>query len=209
MTVSARYCLLFAQVDSLDGFVSALRNRKGSAPSGDMLNVLLWLAAVLVAVWVLARLAGRFSRRRGYVNSGRLLLSLCRAHKLRWSQWWLLRQVARAHKLEDPARLFLEPEWLDPSRLPPGMEARRSEILVLRARLFADLPEINKPPPAQVADVAQNGPATDKMPKRSSPVLLGGSGLADNPDPWPASSASTEGLGPSAVRAPGPPLSHQ
>ena len=157
MAVAALWFNLLAQVPNLDRFVSALRNRKGRTDSGEWIAGLLMWVAALVAVWVIARILERRSRRRSYSSPGRLLFSLCRAHGLRWSQWWLLRQIARQEKLEDPARLFLEPGLLDPARLGPPLAARRREILVLRARLFADLSEFGGLPemaPAKGPNVA-------------------------------------------------------
>lgn len=133
---------LWAQIDSLDKFVEALRDRRGRGDSTEILGALLALAAVSVAVWALARLVERFCRKRLRPSPYRLLWSLSRAHRLRWSQWWLLRRIARQLNLEDPARLFLEPEWLDANKLGAEFAPRSREIQVLRARLFGDLAEM-------------------------------------------------------------------
>jgi hypothetical protein len=78
-------------------------------------------------------------RRRSFDRPGRLLFSMCRAHRLPWSQWWLLRRIARIQGLQDPVRLFVEPERLDPARLGPQFYSRQAQILAMRLRLFGEL----------------------------------------------------------------------
>ena len=153
-------CGLMAQVNNLDGFVSALRDKKGRMESGEMLAGMLILVAILAAVWVLARILDLNHRKRSYVSPRGLLWSLSRAHRLRWSQWWLLSQIARHQGLSDPARLFLEPERLDPANLGPQFEPRRLQIQVLRARLFADLAEMS----------GQHGPAAASQAPVAAPA---------------------------------------
>jgi hypothetical protein len=79
-----------------------------------------------------------------------LFLSLCRAHRLRWAEWWLLWRVARDQKVKDPARLFLEPRWLDSARLRPVLRLRAARLESIRRRLFGRL---------LGGDVSQPGPA--------------------------------------------------
>lgn len=142
---SALFYRLFAQLDSLEGFVNALRDRRGRGDYGEILSSLMVLTIISVAVWLLARGFDRLCRRRSYSAPYRLLWSLSRAHRLRWSQWWLLRRIARQENMDDPARLFLEPEWLDPARLGPEFANQGPQILVLRARLFVDLADMGSP----------------------------------------------------------------
>jgi len=139
---SSPFCRLFAQLDSLEGFVNALRDRRGRGDYSEILSSLLILAIISVFVWLLARVFDRFCQRRSYSAPYRLLWSLSRVHRLRWSQWWLLRRIAKQQNLDDPARLFLEPEWLDPARLGPEFAQQSAQVLVLRARLFVDLAEM-------------------------------------------------------------------
>lgn len=149
---------LLAQIDSLDGFVDALRVRRGRGDSVEIIATLLVLAAISMTVWLLARLVDRFCRKRLRPSPSRLLWSLSRAHHLRWSQWWLLRRIARQQKLEDPARLFLEPEWLDANRLGAEFTPQKMQIQVLRARLFSDLAEMGGPPQPALPEELWNAP---------------------------------------------------
>ncbi len=145
MSIASFSCLL-AQLDGLDSFVSALRDKKGRGDSSDIFTGLLILVVISVLVWLAARAFDWILRKRRHPSPRRLLWSLSRAHRLRWSQWWLLRQIAKQQKLEDPARLFLEPEWLDPATLGLEFATQRMQIQVLRARLFSDLAEMGGKP---------------------------------------------------------------
>lgn len=109
---------------------------------------LLWLLGVLLTagfmLWlVLKWLSGRDKER---INSPfRLFVELCRGHKLTWREGWLLWQVAAAHRLPQPARLFLEPAWLDADTLPVKLQSKAALLNVLRDRLFAaDEPEADQ-----------------------------------------------------------------
>ena len=59
-------------------------------------------------------------------SPNRLFLSLCRAHRIAWSDRWLLWRLAASQRLEDPVRVFLEPERLDPDAAGPFSAAGRT-----------------------------------------------------------------------------------
>jgi hypothetical protein len=164
MSTSSLFGSLLAQVESLDQFVSALRDRKGRIDSGELFAGLVILAGVLAGIVILARIFDPHRRKQPYTSPGRLLFSLCKAHGLRWSQWWLLRQIARHQAMEDPARLFVEPERLDPANAGPLGAAKRDQIQALRARLFSDLAEITRAPGGNMPAPEKGGPGGAAMP---------------------------------------------
>lgn len=106
--------------------------------TADGQTVLLWLtaaAAVITAVSLLCWFANRtVQRRRRYSHAG-LFGQLCRLHNLDRSSRRLLRRLAGRHKLSQPARLLVDPRWLD-SAAAPALPARRAELTALRQRLF-------------------------------------------------------------------------
>lgn len=65
-----------------------------------------------------------------------LFCSLCRLHRLDRNSRRLLKQVVQYHRMSQPARVFIDPNWLDPARLGAAWRARSPEIAALRSRLF-------------------------------------------------------------------------
>ncbi|MFV2066825.1 MAG: hypothetical protein ACC645_07560 [Pirellulales bacterium] len=97
------------------------------------------LACVVAGAILLTRMLTREERLRRTNNPWALFRSLCRAHQLQRPEVRLLRRVARAQQLDQPARLFLEPEWI---RIPRDNPRFRHDITMLEQlgqQLFADL----------------------------------------------------------------------
>jgi hypothetical protein len=103
-----------------------------------MSHVVIWFGGAIgavVLVFGLLHLVNRMTHRWHNSHPG-LFSSLCRLHQLDRNARRLLRQVAQHHRLAQPGRLFIEPQWLDPLRLGPSLRARSPEIIALRGRLF-------------------------------------------------------------------------
>lgn len=171
------YGILLAQRSRFDSLSSGFQGRRARIETEDIVAGLLVLGGLIV-VCLLMSLVVRLRERRVYTSRTALFLSLCRAHRLPWRQWWLLWRVARRRRLRDPACLFLEPEHLEPGRLPAAFQARGEELDQLRERLFAE-PEEEPPPRAgrEAGDSHHTRPATAPPPQDRSPAL-------DIP-PWP------------------------
>lgn len=174
------YCLLnhgilLAQGGRLDGLRKGFEGRRFDF--GDVLTAVLILGGIGLAVWVLSYLLSLRERRRGYSSPLGLFLSLCKAHRLRWSQRWLLWRLARSQRLRDPALLFVEPERFQPASLGPTLRSRSDELAQLRGRLFAE-PKQQSPRRPPAADSSLAG--TPLPPVPSPPAL--------DVSPWPPSS---------------------
>ncbi len=143
-------CILIAQRSPLDSLVREFQQRHSRWESGYVTTGLLVLLGVLLTLWLVSSIWERFDGRHPIDSSRMLLLSLCKAHGLCWSDRWLLWRVARAWRLKEPAQLFLEPERLDPEQLPPALRPRKERLELLRERLFAGLggDEMRSPEPA-------------------------------------------------------------
>lgn len=128
--------VLLAQDGRLDELARGVQRHRGRYDGGDAIVFLLIAAALIAAIGLLSY-AMRLMQRHGYVSPLRLFFGLCRAHRLQWSQAWLLWRVARLHRLRDPARLFLEPERLDATAL-GRLRTRRTDLRALRDRLFGE-----------------------------------------------------------------------
>ncbi len=116
--------------------------QQGLSPEGckQLILFLTVLAAASLLFWGLAR----WMERRHGLGANRplgLFLSLSKAHRLGWSDRWLLWRLARSHRLRAPARLFLEPERFEASRLPLAMRRHAARLEALQERLFAGLAE--------------------------------------------------------------------
>jgi hypothetical protein len=106
----------------------------------DTTEALVWLGVaggMIALVCLVICLGSRLHRRRRYHSHGLLFRALCRIHGLDHRARRLLKQVARHHKLAQPARLFTEPKWLNPAGLRGALRRRATEVAILRNRLFA------------------------------------------------------------------------
>ena len=95
--------------------------------------------AVMVAFVIAAMIASRISTirsRPGYASPNRLFRQLCKAHKLRLKQQWLLWRLARWQRLQHPACLFLEPARFAPANLGPSLIAHKDRFQEIRNHLM-------------------------------------------------------------------------
>ena len=81
------HAALLAQRSRLEYLQDRFEGRRIDA--GDVVTGLLILVGLVVAAWLLSVLLNLQERRKGRNSSFRLFISLCKAHRLRWSQWWL------------------------------------------------------------------------------------------------------------------------
>jgi len=102
----------------------------------SMSTVWILAAAGIVPVGVLLYLLNRLVHRWRHNSHPALFSGLCRLHGLDLGARQLLKQVVQYHRLAQPARLFTEPQWLDPARLRGPLQARAAELTALRERLF-------------------------------------------------------------------------
>jgi hypothetical protein len=132
-----QHCLLLAERSRLDNLSDNFKGRTGAVDKADIAAGLLILAGIAALVWLLSRFLGAPDRRKPYNGPVRLFFSLCKAQELRWSDRWLLWRLARARRLKDPARLFLEPQWFDAAGLRGSLRLRSGRLRQLRDGLFA------------------------------------------------------------------------
>jgi len=171
----------------LDNFAREFQGRQTRVNSGYLTTGLVILVGMVLAVWLLSLVLDRYGGRRPVDNSLALFLALCRAHRLRWSESWLLWRVARDQALSEPARLFLEPERFDAANLGPIVRLRSDELEAIRERLFAGATADGPPsaPPAEGhAERASSPPRTQD---RSWSPLPGVPRAASKGSAWPPS----------------------
>jgi len=175
------YAVLLAQRGRIDSLSRGFRKPPMRLDPGNVAVGLLLLAGAILAIWLLVHLLKIQERRGGYISAATLFLSLCRAHRVGWSQRWLLWRVARAQQLREPARLFLEPERLDAARLGPALQTYAAALDGLRQRFFAEMERKQDDQDSEPPKPNHDQPAaTPLMPSTAGPAL-------DLP-PWTATS---------------------
>ena len=178
MSPAGAVSVLVAEANPFKGLSGGFRPETNQQSGASVLVVLVVLVALIAALWIASRLADR-RRQQGPTHSPLLLwLALCRAHRLRWSERLVLWRLARAHKLHNPARLFLEPERF--SGQPPPRVSRET-VAALKDQLFAGLgaqePEARPDPPAD--------PPHEPSEPPPFPLLATISTIPDEPSPQP------------------------
>ncbi len=141
--------LLFAErggVDELAGRAAdGIRGDRVPMDSTRLIAILVALAGIVLAVWLLSYFSEKRRRPVAYHSPWRLFLALAKAHRLTWRDVWLLWRLSRFHQLADPARLFLEPERLDREGLSRPLARHAARLQSLRSRLFVGLTELARP----------------------------------------------------------------
>jgi hypothetical protein len=139
MNTLLHFGVVIAQGNRLDSLSSGFRGRRAQIDSQDFIVGALVLAVIVLVVWGLSYLMQQQERRRAVSRPRLLFLELCRKHRLKLSQWWLLWRLARAGGLRDPARLFLEPQHFDAAQLSGPLRAQAEQVRQLRKALFGEL----------------------------------------------------------------------
>lgn len=164
--------LLASRDPRLDGIASQFRERSKPLDMGTLAWLAALLAAIVIVFWLSAHLVERRERHTTCHRPWRLLWSLSRAHRLRWPEILFLWRLARYQGLEDPARLFLEPERLAPQQAGLLLGARTGLLESLRGRIFAGIDEPEGLPGCSQPSerIAPEGGAAIKPPTPFIPV---------------------------------------
>jgi len=179
---------LLAQSSRLEHLSRGFRGNRVRLDSEDLMVGLLVLAVLILLVWSATVVYGWISQLRRRPGPNRLFLRLCRAHRLRIGESVLLWKLARAQRLRDPARLFLEPERYEPAHLGTALRDQAEQLAALRDRLFETeepvYPEDGQDPdwglPAKDREGTPVAPVTERpgLPVDTLPVSgLGGAGV--------------------------------
>jgi hypothetical protein len=117
---------------------SGFRGSRARMDAGDAVTGLVILVAVILGVFILARLLARQERQRLYYSPRALFRSLCKAHQLDRQNRRLLDDLARWQRLTHPAQLFLESHRFDPVNLSPQLREKAELLQKLRDQIFAN-----------------------------------------------------------------------
>ena len=160
--------ILFAS--RTDNFRDGFRGRATPGHSDTVLGLLI-VAAIIAGMWAISRLVALRRKRHGYNNPWRLFWALCKAHRLSWSDSWLLRRVARVQNLRDPGRLFLEAERWEEKNLGPRFFLEFPRLKALQKQIFAGGAQepADEPAPRAVRPASVTAPPL--FPSLPSPTL--------------------------------------
>jgi hypothetical protein len=101
-----------------------------------------WLIVVgAIALAVLAGMISSIAKRRSTKtfssdSSGKLFRELCAIHGLKRASRRLLKRLAEARGVANPAMLFVEPQHFDTKGLPSELRSSAKELRQLSERLF-------------------------------------------------------------------------
>lgn len=130
---------LLADQHAIRNIARGMQSRQAQVDVGDLTTALLIFCLFFVSVWGISRLVSRKERAASCLDPRALFRALCRAHQLRRSECQLLRQLAHAHALNQPALLFVEPDRFDAAELGEAWHKQRERLAELRSRLFVGL----------------------------------------------------------------------
>lgn len=105
----------------------------------DLAMALLVFAGLAVLLYFLSRMFSPSEKSRGVNSPLRLFWDLCRIHRLKLSQRWLLWRISNEYGLKDPALVFIEPELFDTEVMGAGFAGNVAAIESLHKLLFDDL----------------------------------------------------------------------
>ena len=126
----------WAMVDS-PTILLAGRASGASVQGGKLVALLIAAGVGIAAICVAAILLSRWLKRQREYSHPLLFRGLCRAHGLKMRDRRLLLRIAGLKKISAPARLFIEPAWLDPARLPGSLKSQAKDLLRLREQIFS------------------------------------------------------------------------
>jgi hypothetical protein len=162
--------MLFAEHGRGETFRERFSSR-GSAGHDDVLLGLLIVATIVACMWAISRLVSLRRQRRGYSSPWRLFRSLCQAHRLNWSDSWLLRRVARSQGLQEPARLFLEGQFWEERNLGPRFALEYPRLRSLRIQILGESTRSSSLEFVVRPTQSAAPPATPLFPNLPSPTL--------------------------------------
>lgn len=139
-----RYLLLAGQSQYVH-MGRRFRRRGNEIEWTDLLLPLAIIVCVVGIAWLVTQVL-KYRERRLVSSSNILFAELCKSHGLDWSSQQLLRSLASAVRAPTPAHVFVDPSCFDVDRLGASFNNRKSQVIALREKLFAE-PQSNDSSP--------------------------------------------------------------
>lgn len=129
--------LLFARRNPMEDLTDYFRGPRVRLSGNDVVILLVGLGSLISLIWLLSVLMNWQEQGRRRPSPLRLFFELSRAHRLAWTDVWLLWRLARSQHLSDPARIFLEPDRFEPAHLVGSLRPSAGRLKALSEQLFS------------------------------------------------------------------------
>jgi hypothetical protein len=132
------HILLFAdRGETLRELGGGFRGDRAKVDATEIAIVVLAVAAVVAAFWLLARWNAWREERASYHNPRQLFRRLAAAHRLSFRERLLLAKAARYVKTSLPSCFFLRPDLFDVASSHSQLLSRAKELSAIKRKLFA------------------------------------------------------------------------
>jgi hypothetical protein len=140
--------LLWAQRNPFREMGDGFRDKREHFDPTDLIFWVGALVGLFATLAILARVIARREARQVYNSPRALFRALCAAHQFDRHDRAVLRKLARHYGLDQPARLFVEPERFADAGKNPDLNHMRERIAEIGKRLFVipadEAPETTK-----------------------------------------------------------------
>lgn len=136
MQLANSWLVLFASRQEMHRVWGRFDHERPGISSGQWMIVIGVVALALLAgmVWRVAK--RRSTRTFSADSSAKLFRELCAAHGLRRASCRLLKRLAEARDVANPAMLFIEPQHFDAKSLPGELKSSSKELRRIGEMLF-------------------------------------------------------------------------
>ncbi len=135
MNSSLLTLVLFAQISNWQRMGDGLHRSRGRMDLMELLPVVIVLVVVAIVIAVVVKVRKRNDMTQPCNDPGKLFRELSLAHNLDRASQKLLRRLAEALELAQPAEVFVKPAYFQ-AELPQELRGEEGEFETLHERLF-------------------------------------------------------------------------
>jgi len=128
--------IAFAQISNWERLGDGIHRGRGRMDLMEFLPVAIFLGVVAVVITVVVQFRKRNDMSLACDDPHKLFRELSQAHELDRASQKLLRRLAEALQLTQPAEVFLQPAFFQADQIPQELRGESAELQLLRERLF-------------------------------------------------------------------------
>ncbi len=136
MNISLTTSAIFAQISRWRRLGDGIHRPRRRVDFDDLLPWILGMAILGIVAAIVMVIVKRNDFSKSCDDPKKLFRQLSKAHQLDFGSRRLLRQLADAFQLAQPAEIFLTPMAFEANRLPPHLRSEAGRIEQLHSRLF-------------------------------------------------------------------------